>query len=193
VPTPQTSAAGKSLQDYHQMYFTWSLGGPQTDHHGNVQFLPVPAGAYQNESGYWVGSADVALKSKWSFFLPVYVFYGERYNTGALDDPPGWPPAEAFTDADVLITLDGTPILDSGTVDLSTYYGDTVYFTQPIPYAEPTAYGSVAALWIKGLRFVEPALSDGEHMLHLLVTSQFLQDNFLFPGWDNTWHISVGH
>lgn len=187
-------AKSDALDRLMTRYFTWALGGNQPDHDGDVVFLPVPAGDGPDADGVFQGEADVTMKAKQPFFLPIFVFYGERYDDGTLDDDPAdhslIPSKEDFLDADVLVEVDGHPYID-GSRDLHDLFVAPQYFKKAIVYDAPTDYHSVAALWIEGLGFEHGGLSKGAHTLHLRITSDFLRDTYGFAGWENTWHLTV--
>jgi hypothetical protein len=67
-----------------------------------------------------------------------------------------------------------------------------VYFPEPIPYAEPTSYGSNAALWVAGLGILLPPMSPGEHVIEMQVVTP---SNGIFGvsgyGYYNTWYVTV--
>ena len=185
----------KSLDDYMVRYFTWSLGANQADHEGTVQFMPIPSGAGPDEDGVYVGEMDVTLKTNQSFFLPIFTFYGETYDDGTPNDDPAnhdlIPSEDDFLNSDVLVELDGHVIIDSAHHDLDEFWVSPQYFKHPIVYAAPTDYHSVSAIWVEGLAFLHDPMHKGSHTLHLRITNDFLTDHYGFPGWDNTWHITV--
>jgi hypothetical protein len=147
---PQSQAFGKSLAEWLVSYFTWALGGDQTNPDGRVLFLPIPASEPVSGSGkpddplVLVGHADVTVKPGTPFVLPIAVFIGELY--GPDVDVPFNPdpevPESVFEGTDILITLDGKPIIDSTTEDKFRYYVPPQYFGEPIFYDEPTSSGS---------------------------------------------------
>lgn len=182
---------GKSLEEWQKSYFTWSLGGDQSNPDGNVFFIPLPDGLPEEADDgtvFFVGHEDVTLIDNEAFMLPVFAFAGETYlQKSKPDDAPV--PAEVFTGADVLVTLDGRPLLDSGEDDLSRYYADAVYFDEPILYDRPQNRGSagqaIGAIWVQGLGFLHGPLEPGGHTLALYV------DSGLGFGFINTWDIAV--
>lgn len=179
------------LSKYLLNYFQWSLSGKGADHEGNVVFMPIPAGEGPDADGIFHGAASVTLKKNESFYLPMFVFWGETYNNGTAADIPSMIPASAFLDADVHLTLDGAPVIDSDDEDLDPYFTDTTWFKHPVVYPEPTDYHSDSAIWIKALSMLHEPLSKGEHTLELTITSDWLTDTYGFSGWSNTWNITV--
>jgi hypothetical protein len=183
------AARGQSLDQWMLQYWTWFFGGSQANEQNNVLFLPLPVGTPSPEDpSITVGHADVTLRTGEGFFLPVFVFFGETYLDPTVpDDDPSFPPADVFTGAHVLVTLDGKTILDSERGDdLSKVYSDTQFFDHPLLYPEPSSYGSIGAIWVKGLGVVQQPLSKGNHKLELLVVSDFFG-----IGFHNTWNLTV--
>ncbi len=179
-PMPgQSKAFGKSLGSWMELYWTWFLGGDQPGQVKSVVFLPLPE----------EGELDVTLGKGEKFVLPMFVYIGETYlpELEIPDDDPAFIPDEFFTDANVLIMLDGEPIIDSEVDDLNEYFFGPEYFDEPIEYAAPTWYGADSAIWVKGIGFVHNPLPPGEHTLTLYIT-----DNFGFGiEFFNTWYITV--
>ena len=133
---PQSHAYGRSLSEWMKLYFTWVLGGDQDDHVGNVRFLPLPEGKQVAGEGTYAdpailkGRLDVDLEPGTPFVLPVSAFYGETYaeELGLPDDLPLDP--SIFINSTVFVTLDGKPLIDSSSDDLSQYYFGPVYVRQ---------------------------------------------------------------
>jgi hypothetical protein len=189
------AAKVKSLDEYLDRYFTWALGGNAVDHQGTVDFMPIPAGGAPDADGVSHGETSVTMKANESFFLPIFVFYGERYDNGTPDDDPAdhsiVPSPADFKSSVVHVELDGAPIITPST-DLSDYFVGAEYFNKPIVYAQPTGYGSVSALWIEGLAFTHEPMTKGTHTLHLRITNDYLVSHYGgFAGYENVWHITV--
>jgi hypothetical protein len=202
---PQSQAFGKSLAEWLVSYFTWALGGDQTNPDGRVLFLPIPASEPVSGSGtpddplVLVGHADVTVKPGTPFVLPIAVFIGELY--GPDVDVPFNPdpevPESVFEGTDILITLDGQPIIDSTTEDKFRYYVPPQYFEEPIFYDQPTSSGSIAAVFVQGFVFVHPPLSKGTHTLTL--RSSLILPAGVYPNvpdgfgfvYENSWTITV--
>jgi hypothetical protein len=183
---------GQTLGEWMTQWWEWKLGTGQPGQVKNVVMLPVPVGAPGEEPNVFVGEMDVALRPGQKFALPVFVYIGETYaEAGVPDDDPASIPAEVFTGARVLVTLDGKTIVDSTVDDLSDIYFDTQFFDEPIPYDEPVEYApnvhAVGAVWVKGLGILGGPLSKGTHTLTLFVYSDAIG-----VGFDNTWNITVG-
>ena len=167
----------------------WSLEPGRPDHRGNEQFVPIPSGTLDVTRNVYVGTGSFTLRKNQGFFLPVFYWIGESYVDGSQDDPD-FPAFSDFLDANVLVTLDGVPFVDSA-AGLEDNYVDTTYYPHPIAYAAPTSYDSINAYFVKGLAAEHGPLSPGTHVMHLVVTSPFLAGLAGFDGWDNTWTITV--
>ena len=173
-PPPQSSAFGKTLTEWMQLYETWLIGGG-SDHVGHVKFLPLPAGTQvtgsgtYDDPGVFVGHLDVSLKPGTPFVLPVTIWYGESYEPGlGYPDDPALP-ADLFTDPAknvIAVYIDGSPVMDSTRASVSPFY----FGPAPIDvvYPQPTSYGSIAAIFVQGVGFVNTPLSVGTHTIQLL-------------------------
>ncbi|RIK40928.1 MAG: hypothetical protein DCC55_13480 [Chloroflexi bacterium] len=185
---PQSHAFGKALEEWQLLYFTWYLGGSQADQVRNVRFLPLPEGEPTGEDPtIIVGELDLTLEVGTAFVLPVLTFIGETYVEDVADDEPL--PAEIFTGAPVLVSLNGQPLIDSGVENLDKYLFGPVFFDPPILYDEPQPRGDVnaaAAIFVQGIGFVYPPLPVGEHTLTLFAVFEDFG-----VGFSNTWHITV--
>ena len=92
-------------------------------------------------------------------------------STAALPAPPTVTPAAMPAPIDVLIAF----LHPWGRV------GD-----ETILYDAPTDYGSIGAIWVKGIGFLHAPLPAGEHVLHLVE-----YNDEIGVGYDNTWTITV--
>jgi hypothetical protein len=101
--------------------------------------------------------------------LPVTIWYGETYEPalGYPVDPAL--PADLFTDPAknvIPVCIDGNPVMDSTLASVSPFY------IGPAPidvvYPQPTSYGSIAAIFVQGIGFVNTPLSVGIHTIQLL-------------------------
>ena len=191
----QSNAGGRSLGDWLESYWTWTLGGGEAKagRVKNTVFLPLPAAAPSEEDeSVLEGELPVTLRPGERFVLPLFAYIGERYlEAGLEDDDPADLPDGVVSDARVLLKLDGKTLIDSEADDMSELFVETRYFPQPVVYPEPheNAPGvhAVAALWFQGFGVVQPPLSKGEHTLELFVYSDVLHF-----GYHNTWHVTVG-
>ena len=184
-----SSSGAHTLDKQLRASHAWLSEPGHQDHFGNNRFMPLPAGTFDAASNVYVGEEDVTLRPNEGFFLPLFYWFGEQYADGSADDPDFPSPAD-FLGSNVLLTLDGTPILDSAD-GLDDSYVDTTYYPTPLAYPAPTSYDSVATYFVKGLSTQHGPLSPGTHELHLIITNPFVQALAGFSGWDNTWHIVV--
>jgi hypothetical protein len=205
---PQSTAFGKTLTEWMQLYWTWALGGGGDDHVGHVKFLQLPSGEYAGGSftyadpGVLVGHLDVSLKPGTPFVLPVSIWYGETYlpALGYPDDPPL--PADLFTDPGknlIRVSIDGKPVMDSTRASVAPFY----FGPAPIDvvYPAPSSYGSTAAIFVQGIGFVHEPLSVGTHKIELLAGLRVPPDPTIlnlnvYPDgsgivFKNTWTITV--
>lgn len=194
APRGHSTAYGKSLSQWMVQYMTWFLSESGADHDKNVTYMPLPGGdevvwTTDETTGYWLGTGvtSVSMKTGDAFAMPMFVWYGERYQgyPDVPDDPWEIVPPHSITDAMVQVSMDGKTLVDSGTSDMTEYYWE-FWFDNPVVYPEPSWYGSVAALWAKGIGFVHTPLSRGSHTMKLRVQSDYWGVIF-----DNTWHITV--
>lgn len=181
----EAAHGGVSLGGYMKAYFGWAIGGAAETRLGDRMFLPTPQGT-DNGSGVLVGTQDVTLAAADGFVLPLFVWIGESYNNGTADDDPAAPPLrDAFLATQLHVTLDGVTIVDD-TLGLGEYWFDAETFDTPLTYPAPTSYGSIAAIWVKGMGFLHAPLATGTHTLHLVETNTGLG-----VAWDNTWNLTV--
>ncbi len=193
TPPGGSHAYGKSLTDWMKGYMTYLVGDDQPTRDKNVVFMPIPAAVDEDENdetdGLWEGEMDVTLKTGDAFAMTMYVWYGEIYNNGW--DPDPWDyvdPAGITDDTNVLLKIDGKTFIDSTKDDMSDWYFefDSDQWDNPVYYPAPSSYGSIAAIWAKGLGFVHEPLSKGSHTMEIWVSNGTYGGN-----WHNVWHINV--
>ena len=192
-PSPGHSCVyGKSLSEWMRLYWTWALGGNQPDHEAHVRFLEIPGDA-TDVGGVYYGTLDTSMPPNSPFVLPILVMEGEYYDDPANDDAP-LDPAD-FLGADVQVSIDGHPFIDSEFDDLSQFYFGSVYFDEPFPYPEQTSYGADGIYFVQGIGFVHPPLSRGEHTIDLNVRAEvpeYGDENGPFViQFVNHWNITV--
>ena len=190
VIPPNSRGFGQSLGDWQRIYWTSTLtGGSDTE--GNVLLMPLPAGEFNPDTGNVEGELSIAIGPGTAFFLPMFVFIGESYVQPVPDDDPADFEFLFLDNPDLaaVIRLDGSPVIDSATDDLTAFYAGPEFFDPPItdgyPINRDVDLDAAAAIWVEGLGFGHPPLPPGEHTLHLLL------DTGLGFGFDNTWHITV--
>jgi hypothetical protein len=180
-----------------EIYWTWIFTGePESGQVRRVRLMPLPAATPVAGSGtlddpvIFQGHLDVRLRPGTPFVMPIAVWVGETYepDLGIPDDLPLDP--SVFTESNVLITIDGRPIIDSQEDDLRAYYFGPIPFDPPFPYPEPTSYGAVGAVFAQGIGFVHHPLSRGTHTmtLHSEILIPEFNLGFVF---ENTWTITV--
>jgi hypothetical protein len=191
VVPPTSMGFGQSLGEWQLTYWTATLTQGAGTTAGHVLLLPLPQGDFNDSTGNFEGVLAVELNAGTAFFLPIFVFIGESYVQSVPEDDPA-DYEGLFLDnpgLSAVITLDGSPLIDSSTDDLADFYAGPVYFDPEITDGYPASRGedldAAAAIWVEGLGFAHPPLAPGEHELHLLV------DTGLGFGFDNTWHLTV--
>lgn len=193
---PHSHAFGNDLQEWMNAFWVSNLGGGEDQMVGHVTLLTVPEGSPTDGDGsegnplVLVGERDVEMMVGSPFALGVLAWAGESYvQEECPDDEPLAP--DLFLEADVLITVDGHPLIDSDHDDLGDYYYEATEFDPPIVYDEPANRGDCdadAAIWVQGLGFLHGPLTPGEHTLVLDATADFLGFHVRFI---NTWNITV--
>lgn len=192
---PQSTAFGKSLTQWMVEYWTQYFEGGD-GFVKRVRLLPQPEGQVTGGSSTFSdpvvieGELDVTLEPGTPFVLPISTFVGETY-LPELNIPDDVPVADAvFTDSDVLVTLDGRALINSEIDDLSDYYFGPAYFNEPILFTEPSSNGSIGAIFVQGLGFVQSPLPVGEHVL-TLHSEILIEDLNAGAVFDYTWYITV--
>jgi hypothetical protein len=185
--TLQTSALGKDLGQWLEMYAKWYSVPQNPDHHGNYMFMPLPAGDCANPPicNQWRGQLDVGLKPNQGFMLPLMVWTGWKYLDGSTDPEA---PESTFLGADVMFTIDGVPLIYSAYDDHASNVADFLvgaqWYKQPLKVPPEREYA--ADVYAQGVSLLCPPLAEGEHVVHLV---EWVPDWNV--GWDNTWNITV--
>jgi hypothetical protein len=194
IAPPGSHAYGKTLTEWQTAYWRWFLGSDQDPAQsmvGNVKLMPNPD---QDFSGSGtpedplrvVGDLEITLRPGTPFVLPLVAIYGERYNNGTPDDDPV-DYADRLDTISMHLTIDGRTVVSDA--NQGAFYVPATDFDPPVVYPEPTAYGSVAAIWLLGAGIVSPPLSVGQHVIRLDGTD-------IVPGvysviFQNTWYVTV--
>ncbi len=147
---------------------------------GKMYLLPI-TGPYPSNN-----PKEVEVSPGTAFMLPIYVTLGTDHLDGTKDVKSG---VDEYVDAEVMITLDGAPLLCANysgcdsEADLADYYtsGD---FDPPHFVPE---FG-VEYIWFEGLGVILPPLPVGEYVLHLMVENGLFDHD---PDFDNTWNITI--
>lgn len=198
----QSKPYGNSLTQWMMLYQTWHLQGqaPQTGTIGRVKLLPIPQQITANPpcsdiEQFTTGSLEMTLKTGSPFVLPVTFIVGESYVDNIV--PPDQPNdflKDSLLGADITVTLDKKPILESPADNEVAFFGPA-YFPEPIVHNPPQLryndleLGDIyatAAIWSEGIGFVHPPLPVGKHTLHIYLVNRALK-----YGFDNTWNITV--
>lgn len=204
IAPPGSTAYGKSLAEWLGLYWRWFYSGASSEESkvGIVQFMPLPmadqvGGSWSPEDpAVLAGHLDVTLKVGTPFVLPEFAWVGERY-----DEALGWPDDVPMADDVLLQSLSPTLIIDGVTVmtdaNKADFYITATWFDPVVVYPEPTAYGSVAAIYYQGCGLVVAPLSVGVHQISL--DESFITWPGQYPGfpdgigleYHNTWTITV--
>ena len=165
---------------------------------GRLFFVPLPSGdQVSSDPLIFQGATSFSVRTGRTLVLPMITIYGESYT-----DPPGYPDDNPddyvgvgridFLASSLLLKVDGRVIADSTRTKLDCVSFGPVYFPEPIPYAQPTDYGSNAALWVAGLGILLPPMPPGEHVIEMQVVTP---SNGIFGvsayGYYNTWYVTV--
>jgi hypothetical protein len=184
----QSSANGKTLGEWMQLYWTWAYTGvPASGQVGQVKLLALPSGEWTGGSGTYddpavfVGHLDLTLKPGTPFVLPVFAWLGETYSgpggAGYPDDPVV--PARFFTDRDpnkaiMKVYIDGKRVMDSTKASVKPFsYGPV---PMDVTYPAPSSYGSTGIVFAEGIGFVHEPLSVGTHTIQLESMSRIPPD-----------------
>jgi hypothetical protein len=194
IAPPGSHAYGRTLTEWQTAYWRWFLGSDQDPAQsmvGNVKLMPNPdqdvTGAGTPEDPILViGELAIALRPGTPFVLPLFATYGERYNNGTPDDDPAMY-VDRLETISMHLTIDGRTVVADA--DKGAFYVPATDFDPPVTYPEPTAYGSVAAVWFLGVAIVSPPLAVGQHVIRLDGTD-------IVPGvysviFQNTWYVTV--
>ena len=169
VSPPQSSAFGKSLNQWMQAYWRWFLGGPPDD---KVTFLPIscstPPCTFQINAN--PGTA---------FALPLAGWLGWDLND-KLPDSWWGDPNHIFT----IATLDGVRIAEPN----NAYYVGPTLFDPPLPPMDnPSCPQPYTCVQYQSIGIVIKPLTPGTHKL--LLHTVFV--DFGPAVFDNTWVITV--
>jgi len=189
APAPGGSSAfGKTLAQWQDIYWRWTYGGltVPTDANGNavvngnVVLMPLPNAPGDGTPGH----LNVTLNSGQAFVLPLWALLGNSYSDGTPNDP--------LVDVSVLQTLnitlkiDGVTVLDAG--NHMQYYSE--FYFDPI-IALPAAFAPYAGIiWLEGIGTVHSPFSPGTHTIKLDAVNTQPAFGFFFE-YHNTWTVTV--
>jgi len=189
-PAPgHSSAFGRSLAAWDDLYFRWTFGNVTIapDANGNavvngVVLLPLP-----NAPGDGTpASLDVTLNNGQPFTLPLWFLAGTSYTDGTPPDPVV--DVNVFKTLDFTFKVDGVTVVNSANV--MNYYSESS-FTPPIPLE---IFNIDSIIWFESIAITHTPLPPGTHTLTLdAVNTQALPPNFGggFANFHNTWNITV--
>jgi hypothetical protein len=111
---PQSSAFGRSLEDWQDTYWRWALGEvsikPDANGNavakGNVVLMPLPAAPGDGTPA----SINVTLKSGQAFMLPLLMLLGNSQDNGSPDD--AFASSNDFRNITLSLKLDGVEIMN---------------------------------------------------------------------------------
>jgi len=184
------------LEKAQLQYWQWFFGvGSQEA--VPLFFVPLPSGdPISDDPLVFQGATSFAVRAGRTLVLPMIGVYGESYTDPSVpdDNPDDYVGVGKidFLASSLLLKVDGRVIADSTRTKLDCVSFGPVYFPEPIVYAEPTSYGSDAALWVAGLGILLPPMSPGEHVIETQVVAP---SNGIFGvsgyGYYNTWYVTV--
>jgi hypothetical protein len=154
--------------------------------------MPIPAGEPVSGSGtpedpvVLVGELEITLPPGTPFVLPLVDLAGERYEgyPGVPDDDPA---LASLATMSANLTIDGRTVVSNA--NEAAFTTPLTFFNPVVTYPEPTPYGSVAAVWFKGIVIVSPPLPVGVHVMH--VDATLIVPGFFGVIFDNTWTVTV--
>jgi hypothetical protein len=171
---PDSHAFGKTLAEWGNSWWQWSLAGPypSAGKVGHVQLLPFSKLEMLSGTGtpedplVLAGEMEYMLKPGTPFVLVAANYYRELYQDGSIHLP--MTEALQLEDVNLVITIDGETVVSEA--NEAAFYVPETRFDPIIFYPTPTFYGSVAALYFQGFCFVHPPLQPGRHLMHLHVS-----------------------
>ena len=201
VYAPNSTAQGKSLQEWFGVYWRWYYSGADSAQSkvGHVQLMPLPNG--EQISGSWTpadpallrGSLEITLSPGTPFVLPEYSWIREEYTDGSVD--PVLDDAVALAAGHPTLTIDGATVVSEQ--NKADFYVAATDFDPAVMYQEPSSYGSVAAISFQGVGIVGKPLAKGVHTIHLY--EPLIIPAGAYSGlpdgigviYDNTWTVTV--
>lgn len=184
----------ESLRAAQRDYWPWFVGATNRQVVGDEFLMPQPDGPAVSTDPYITqGSMQVTVPTGKTLVLPMAAVLGERYNDGTPDDRPADYPID-YRASQLRLTIDGHVLIDSAHQSLACFDFGTVWLRKPAVYPSPSSYGSVAALWVKGLGVLLRPLARGAHVIELQVVSPTAVVWGVDYGYYNTWYVTVsGH
>lgn len=185
TPPGHSSAYGRSLAAWQDLYWRWAFGNltlPSDSNGnaiagGNVVLMPLP-----NVPAGTPGSIDVTLNTGQPFMLPLWNLLGTSYSDGTPPDPTV--DVSVFRTLDITFKIDGVTVINNANV--MSYY-TAFSFDPAIPYDSPP-YNAV--IWFEGIGLTHAPLTPGKHTM----TLDAKNTEPAFGGiaeYHNTWNLTV--
>lgn len=191
-PSPgQSSAFGKALGQWEDLYVRWEYGNLAIlpDRNGNavvnhVVLMPIPATPGDGTPGH----LDVTMSPGQPFVLPLQQLLGTSYTDGTPDDP--FVDVSWFQTMDITLQVDGVTVINTSNV--MDYYSQ-FSFSPPVPL--PPDFAPLdSIIWCQAIGFVHTPLSVGTHTIKLDErNTEPLPPGFGggFVEFHNTWTVTV--
>jgi hypothetical protein len=150
---PNSNPRGKSMAEWLKDYVAWYVPGqpgPAVIDHVLFPAVPLAATGSGTEADPLIltGHGDFTIEAGTAFITPLLFNYLEIYDDGSRDpiSPDAW--------FGTYVTLAEGPFLDGQQViteeDINGYYVRPQFYDPPIPYSQPTSYGSFATYATQG-------------------------------------------
>ncbi len=176
---PNSHAHGQSMGEWLLDYTRWKGDGyPGSGQFGKVRFIPqsfddAPAGTGTPEDPLISETHEsITIRAGTAIFDVPVAWYGEYYPDGSVD--PFVPDEFWGSFITVHLKLNGKTITDQA----EDYYISPLMLNPPIPYSEPTEWGSLGNAYVQGVALMLKPLPPGVHTYEAYVS-------ILVPGTDD--------
>lgn len=183
----QSSAFGKTLAQWQDLYWRWTYGNVSvpTDSNGNavangVVLCPLPAAFGDGTPAH----LDVTLNNGQPFFLPLWNLLGNNYSDGTPPDP--LVSFDVFQTLDLKFQIDGVTVLDKN--NMLQYYSSFSFdpaFPLPADFAPYAGF-----IWLEGISLAHAPFTPGTHTMKLDAKNTIPAFGFTFE-YHNTWTVTV--
>lgn len=190
-PAPgQSSAFGKTLAEWNDLYTRWAFGDVSvpTDGNGNavvgnVVLWPTPLLLTQGS-----GHSDVTINSGQAFFMPLYGWWGTSYLDGTPND--NYLALSDFANNPLTVTIDGVTVINNQN---KMNYFTEFPFNPAVSLPQPDFYPFNAIIYEQVISFVHTPLKPGTHQISVDATVSFPDSNPVFgpADWHYTWTVTV--
>jgi hypothetical protein len=183
----QSSAYGRSLAAWQDLYWRWAYGNliipPDSNGNaivgGNVVLMPLPNAPADGTPG----SVDVTLNNGQSFMLPLWALLGTSYTDGTPPDPTV--DVSVFRTLDITFKIDGVTVIDNDNV-MNYYTGFSFDPAFPLDFPPVNAF-----IWFEGIGLTHTPLTRGKHTMTLdAKNTEPVFGTFIFE-YHNTWNLTV--